>query len=64
MITEPLFTRREPCPCGSGKRFKNCCEGLVTIDTAKLREAERQKPGTVAAMADALDAELERRNAL
>lgn len=28
---EPLYRagRNEPCPCGSGKRFKKCCVGRV-----------------------------------
>ena len=24
----PKVGRNEPCPCGSGKKFKKCCEGL------------------------------------
>jgi preprotein translocase subunit SecA len=23
----PKIGRNEPCPCGSGKKFKKCCEG-------------------------------------
>ena len=23
--TEPKFNRNEPCPCGSGKKYKKCC---------------------------------------
>ena len=23
--TEPKIGRNEPCPCGSEKKFKNCC---------------------------------------
>ncbi|WP_187439378.1 SEC-C metal-binding domain-containing protein, partial [Escherichia coli] len=23
--TRPLFGRNDPCPCGSGKKFKKCC---------------------------------------
>jgi hypothetical protein len=30
--------RNDPCPCGSGKKFKNCCEG-------KLRLGERSVGG-------------------
>jgi preprotein translocase subunit SecA len=22
---QPKVGRNEPCPCGSGKKFKNCC---------------------------------------
>jgi preprotein translocase subunit SecA len=24
--TEPKVGRNQPCPCGSGKKFKNCCK--------------------------------------
>jgi hypothetical protein len=27
--TEPKVGRNEPCPCGSGKKYKKCC-GLIT----------------------------------
>ncbi len=56
MIPSPLFPRRQPCPCGSGKKFKNCCEGSVTVDVDRLRAAEQTTPGTVSRML----AELER----
>ncbi|MBX4355415.1 SEC-C domain-containing protein, partial [Mycobacterium tuberculosis] len=23
--TRPLIARNDPCPCGSGKKFKKCC---------------------------------------
>lgn len=26
--TEPKVKRNEPCPCGSGKKYKKCCEAL------------------------------------
>jgi SEC-C motif domain protein len=25
----PKIGRNEPCPCGSGKKFKKCCEGQI-----------------------------------
>ena len=25
MVVEKKVGRNEPCPCGSGKKFKNCC---------------------------------------
>ena len=25
----PRVGRNEPCPCGSGKKFKNCCLGSI-----------------------------------
>jgi len=24
-ITKPKIGRNEPCPCGSGKKYKKCC---------------------------------------
>ena len=39
--------RREPCPCGSGKKFKNCHEGQPGYEVAA--------PAVVAAAADASD---------
>ncbi len=27
---EPKIGRNEPCPCGSGKKFKKCCGALDT----------------------------------
>ncbi|SDW08291.1 SEC-C motif-containing protein [Marininema mesophilum] len=31
--------RNDPCPCGSGKKYKRCCERVVAIQSAeKLRE--------------------------
>ena len=26
VISRPQFYRNKPCPCGSGKKFKKCCE--------------------------------------
>lgn len=26
IIAAPKIGRNEPCPCGSGKKFKKCCE--------------------------------------
>ncbi|SDY70618.1 YecA family protein [Thermoactinomyces sp. DSM 45892] len=34
-----MVGRNEPCPCGSGKKYKKCCERVVTIRHAEgLRE--------------------------
>ncbi len=33
--------RNEPCPCGSGLKYKKCCHGKVEFQPAK--EAEQQK---------------------
>lgn len=26
-VAAPKIGRNEPCPCGSGRKFKKCCEG-------------------------------------
>ena len=38
--------RNDPCPCGSGKKFKNCCmrEGLSPEEAAAKRPAEKAAP--------------------
>lgn len=28
----PKVGRNEPCPCGSGKKFKNCCLSMESRD--------------------------------
>jgi len=28
----PKAGRNDPCPCGSGRKFKQCCEGKLTMD--------------------------------
>lgn len=28
----PKYQRNEPCPCGSGKKFKNCCEKAYQVN--------------------------------
>jgi uncharacterized protein YecA (UPF0149 family) len=27
--------RNDPCPCGSGKKFKNCCSGKPLFDSSR-----------------------------
>jgi transposase len=29
LIITPIFSPAEPCPCGSGKKFKHCCAKLT-----------------------------------
>jgi hypothetical protein len=39
-----MVGRNEPCPCGSGKKFKKCCERVVTLAAAeKAREARESQ---------------------
>lgn len=38
-----MVGRNDPCPCGSGKKFKKCCESKqsITIETVQAEELER-----------------------
>ena len=36
--------RNDPCPCGSGKRFKHCCEGRSAEKSGRLAELETLSP--------------------
>jgi uncharacterized protein len=31
--SKPKIGRNDPCPCGSGKKYKKCCEGQVSATT-------------------------------
>lgn len=56
------LSRKDPCPCGSGKKYKHCCEYVAPrIDEDKLLRIERSKPGTISSMIAGLDAEIEAR---
>ena len=37
--------RNDPCPCGSGRKFKKCCAAKVEPRTAGLTAAIRMKGG-------------------
>lgn len=66
-MMDPLFPRRQPCPCGSGKKFKDCCEvhvsgdHQVTVDAEKILQIERENPGTLSGMIAGFDEELKQR---
>src|SRR5579864_5297140 len=32
--------RNDPCPCGSGRKYKNCCSGKAPASTAAAPKAE------------------------
>jgi hypothetical protein len=57
-----MFPRNAPCPCASGKKFKKCCDGTVTINAAAVLRRESTHPGFIAATLQWIDAELARRN--
>src|SRR5688500_13491506 len=45
--------RNDPCPCGSGKKFKRCC---LPLEEAAVRERAQQQP-LFAAFDDDVDAD-------
>ncbi len=63
-VRDPLFPRRQPCPCGSKKKFKDCCEvhvsgdKQVSVDAEIVLRVERENPGVLAGMIAGLDAEI------
>lgn len=57
-----MFPRNDPCPCGSGRKYKRCCDGTVSINAATILRNERKNPGFIAATIQWIDAELARRN--
>jgi SWIM/SEC-C metal-binding protein len=32
VLAEPKVGRNDPCPCGSGKKFKKCCAAALPSD--------------------------------
>jgi hypothetical protein len=38
--------RNDPCPCGSGKKFKKCCANKMPENPAGLKAGLRMKGGT------------------
>src|SRR6266853_1451403 len=34
--------RNDPCPCGSGKKYKRCCGAVVPINPVSVAQAARQ----------------------
>jgi hypothetical protein len=54
----PLPGRNDPCLCGSGKKFKRCCDLIkdtVHVDERKVLQAERANPGYIAAVLALID---------
>src|SRR5688572_6625146 len=35
-MSRPAASRNEPCPCGSGKKYKHCCAGKPRAGAEKL----------------------------
>lgn len=38
-----MVKRNDPCPCGSGKKYKKCCDGKqqISVETVAIEELER-----------------------
>jgi hypothetical protein len=36
--------RNDPCPCGSGRKFKKCCLGTSTPQSPKVKQEEGSSP--------------------
>lgn len=37
---KPKIGRNEPCPCGSGKKYKKCCIDAPPVEGVKMEEEE------------------------
>ena len=33
----------DPCPCGSGKKYKKCCDRIVITEVPKISKEESKK---------------------
>ncbi|GGE22991.1 hypothetical protein GCM10011571_26320 [Marinithermofilum abyssi] len=38
-----MVGRNDPCPCGSGKKYKKCCERVVAIQAAKQSKEQMER---------------------
>lgn len=38
----PKLSRNDPCPCGSGKKFKKCCESIANETAGVLRTLDQK----------------------
>ena len=38
-----MIGRNDPCPCGSGKKYKKCCESKETISIEKVKTEELER---------------------
>lgn len=45
--------RNDPCPCGSGKKFKKCCLGKQVVVRRQPPKTMRLQPGVTQEMANA-----------
>src|SRR5713226_6508149 len=40
--SHPKIGRNDPCPCGSGKKYKHCCLQTQAVSLDSIRERERE----------------------
>ena len=38
-----MVGRNEPCPCGSGKKYKKCCESKATFSIEEVQSEELER---------------------
>src|SRR5258706_15656101 len=55
----PTVGRNEPCPCGSGKKYKRCCLQRDEAAMLATRAAQPSEPATLADIKGALHTRFE-----
>ena len=38
-----MVGRNDPCPCGSGKKYKKCCESKKTVSIEEVQAEELER---------------------
>ncbi|NGX56900.1 MAG: hypothetical protein K1060chlam5_01151 [Candidatus Anoxychlamydiales bacterium] len=41
------YKRNDPCPCGSGKKFKKCCERTLIGKKYRATKIENNSPSSI-----------------
>lgn len=52
--------RKAPCPCGSGRKYKNCCASKDEAARATANPSARAEDEFIAEIMPEVDAELDR----
>jgi hypothetical protein len=50
-MVNTMIGRNEPCPCGSGKKYKKCCWNKDVNKSFKASKLEAGAPGALGKMA-------------
>ena len=47
-MTNHKIRRNDPCPCGSGKKYKKCCYNKISVETAEnnIKPKFKFEPGS------------------